>query len=50
MTGVFTKAADIYSLGITILEVACDLDLPTNGPLWHDLRSGHIPDRCFQGW
>lgn len=34
----FTKAADIFSLGVTILELACDLDLPKYGPLWHKLR------------
>jgi len=34
----FTKAADIFSLGVTILELACDLDLPKHGPLWHKLR------------
>lgn len=34
----FTKAADVFSLGTTILELACDLDLPSNGELWHRLR------------
>ena len=34
----FSKAADIFSLGVTILEVACDLDLPKYGTLWHKLR------------
>lgn len=40
----FTKAADIFSLGITILELACSLDLPKNGYLWHKLRSGVLPE------
>lgn len=44
MTGHFTKAADIFSLGITMLELASDLDLPSQGPLWHELRNGIFPD------
>jgi membrane-associated tyrosine/threonine-specific cdc2-inhibitory kinase len=32
------QACDVFSLGITILELACDLDLPSKGPLWTDLR------------
>lgn len=27
----FTKAADIFALGVTILELATDLDLPKHG-------------------
>ena len=38
-----TCAADIFSLGMTILELATDLDLPRSGDLWHQLRNGHIP-------
>lgn len=34
----YSKAADIFSLGVTILELACDLDLPSGGSLWHQLR------------
>lgn len=44
MEGKFSKAADIFSLGITILELACDLDLPQGGPGWHQLRQGNIPN------
>lgn len=39
----FTKAADVYSFGITILELACNLDLPKNGPLWSELRNDKFP-------
>ena len=49
MQGQFTKAADIFSLGITILEIACDLDLPSGGEGWHQLRDGKIPDQLFGG-
>ena len=44
----FTKAADIFSLGVTILELACDLDLPKHGPLWHTLREDG-PDPTITG-
>lgn len=39
----FTKAADIFSFGITALELVCNLDLPNNGPLWVQLRNGTLP-------
>jgi membrane-associated tyrosine/threonine-specific cdc2-inhibitory kinase len=44
MQGVFTQAADIFSLGITTLELAGDLDLPRCGDNWHKLRNDQIPD------
>uniref|UniRef100_A0A1A9WLH8 Membrane-associated tyrosine- and threonine-specific cdc2-inhibitory kinase n=1 Tax=Glossina brevipalpis TaxID=37001 RepID=A0A1A9WLH8_9MUSC len=44
MMGKFSKAADIFSLGIAILELACFLELPANGPLWQQLRSGLLPE------
>lgn len=48
LQGCFTKAADIFSLGITILELACNLDLPKNGYLWHKLRCGVLPDEFIR--
>lgn len=39
----FGKPADIFSLGISLLELACDLELPAGGENWHLLRNGHIP-------
>ncbi len=38
-----TFAADIFSLGMTILELATDLDLPRGGDPWHQLRNNQIP-------
>lgn len=38
------KPADIFSLGISMLELASDLDLPSRGDGWHMLREGHIPE------
>lgn len=40
----FTKAADIFSLGITILEVASKVELPHNGFIWQQLRNGVLPE------
>jgi membrane-associated tyrosine/threonine-specific cdc2-inhibitory kinase len=44
LQGRYTKAADIFSLGIAILELACNIDLPSNGLLWQKLRCGTIPE------
>uniref|UniRef100_A0A1A9ZMI3 non-specific protein-tyrosine kinase n=1 Tax=Glossina pallidipes TaxID=7398 RepID=A0A1A9ZMI3_GLOPL len=35
--------ADIFALGLTLLEAARGGTLPKNGPEWHDLRDGNIP-------
>ncbi|XP_075226225.1 membrane-associated tyrosine- and threonine-specific cdc2-inhibitory kinase-like isoform X1 [Lycorma delicatula] len=45
MNGKFTQAADIFSLGIAMLEVAGDLVLPGCGEAWHHLRQGKIPQQ-----
>ena len=37
------------SLGITLLELASDLDLPRGGHTWHQLRNGQLPDVFTQG-
>ena len=49
MRGQFGKPADVFSLGVTMLELASDLDLPRGGQLWHQLRSGHLPDEFLLG-
>ena len=38
LSGVYTRAADIFSLGMTLLELATGLDLPNHGSLWTRLR------------
>ena len=47
MQGKFTPAADVFSLGITVLEMACDIELPNSGNNWHLLRDGNIPFETF---
>lgn len=37
------------SLGMTILELASDLDLPRGGEGWHMLRSGQLPEEFLRG-
>ncbi|KAH8893240.1 kinase-like protein [Thozetella sp. PMI_491] len=42
LSGHFDKPADIFSLGLIILEMACNVFLPDNGPAWQALRSGDL--------
>jgi membrane-associated tyrosine/threonine-specific cdc2-inhibitory kinase len=46
MQGTISTKADVFSLGLTLLEVACTVDLPKGGELWHSLRNGELPDPC----
>ncbi|XP_053550786.1 membrane-associated tyrosine- and threonine-specific cdc2-inhibitory kinase [Bombina bombina] len=43
LDGVFGKAADVFSLGMTLLEVACNMELPKGGEGWQQLRQGNLP-------
>lgn len=38
------EKADIFALGITLYEAGGGGPLPKNGPVWHDLREGRVPD------
>lgn len=48
---ILQRYADFFlnSLGITVLELAGDLDLPRGGELWHQLRSGILPEEFLSG-
>ncbi|KAL4224976.1 Protein kinase [Mactra antiquata] len=48
MDGKFGKPADIFSLGMTVLELASDLDLPRGGEGWHMLRRGQLPENFLR--
>eukprot|EP01137_Pigoraptor_chileana_P012226 Opistho-2@64362 len=39
LKGHIGAAADIFSLGLTMFEIAVNVDLPANGPMWQSLRS-----------
>ncbi|XP_045481748.1 membrane-associated tyrosine- and threonine-specific cdc2-inhibitory kinase wee-1.3-like isoform X2 [Harmonia axyridis] len=41
--GVYTCKADIFALGVTLMELATDYIMPSNGFLWHAIREGQIP-------
>eukprot|EP00794_Sanderia_malayensis_P017079 gene17079-18800_t len=49
MQGNFTKAADVFSLGITMLELACNMELPKGGALWQNLRDDKLPLEFTEG-
>ncbi|KAL6947279.1 hypothetical protein ACO0QE_002159 [Hanseniaspora vineae] len=42
--GIYDFRADIFSLGLMIVEIACNVCLPDNGTAWHKLRSGDLSD------
>ncbi|XP_040829422.1 membrane-associated tyrosine- and threonine-specific cdc2-inhibitory kinase isoform X2 [Ochotona curzoniae] len=42
-------AADIFSLGLTVLEVACNMELPHGGEGWQQLRQGYLPPEFTAG-
>lgn len=48
MQGNYCLANDIFSLGVTLLELACSLELPTNGKLWQELRSLVLPEPAMK--
>jgi membrane-associated tyrosine- and threonine-specific cdc2-inhibitory kinase len=46
-SGVKQPCADIFSLGLTLYEMSAGFgwELPSEGPRWHELRSGsHVPE------
>lgn len=44
LDGIYSKAADIFSLGLIILELAADIELPSNGDSWQNLRHGDFSE------
>ncbi|SCZ90315.1 BZ3500_MvSof-1268-A1-R1_Chr9g10788 [Microbotryum saponariae] len=42
LAGRYGKAADMFSLGLVVLEAAANVALPDNGPEWHRLRSNDL--------
>lgn len=41
---IYTPFADIFSMGLIILEIATNIILPDNGTPWRKLRSGDLSD------
>ncbi|GJN91015.1 hypothetical protein Rhopal_004029-T1 [Rhodotorula paludigena] len=44
LSGRYGKEADVFSLGLIILEAAANVVLPDNGPAWQKLRSNDFSD------
>ena len=44
LMGNFDKPADIFALGLIMLEIAGNVELPDNGPSWQKLRTGDMSD------
>ncbi|KAK9890080.1 hypothetical protein WA026_008892 [Henosepilachna vigintioctopunctata] len=43
LNGHYTPKADVFALGVTILELATDYVMPSNGCIWHAIRAGGVP-------
>ncbi|KAL3234469.1 Mitosis inhibitor protein kinase SWE1 [Nakaseomyces bracarensis] len=41
---IYNYKADIFSLGLIMVEIAANVVLPDNGNAWHKLRSGDLSD------
>ena len=50
LLGQYDKPADIFALGLIILEIAGNVQLPDNGPTWMRLRSGDMSDAPSLTW
>ena len=52
LLGQLDKPADVYALGLIVLEIACNVFLPENGPTWVALREGDmsvVPSLTWNG-
>ena len=50
LRGEFDKPADVYALGLIMLEIAGNVVLPDNGVSWQRLRSGDMSDVPSLTW
>lgn len=50
LKGRVDQAADVFSLGLIILEAAANVILPDNGPTWVALRSGDLSEVPSLTW
>lgn len=48
--GQYDKPADVFALGLIMLEIAANVQLPDNGPTWQKLRSGDMSDVPSLSW
>ncbi|RMZ90076.1 hypothetical protein DV736_g2693, partial [Chaetothyriales sp. CBS 134916] len=50
LMGKYDKPADIFALGLIMLEIAGNVELPDNGVSWQKLRSGDMSDVPSLTW
>lgn len=50
LMGRYDKPADVFALGLIILETAANVELPDNGTSWQKLRSGDMSDVPSLTW
>ncbi|CAL8307907.1 unnamed protein product [Boreogadus saida] len=43
LRGEYGPAADVFSLGVSILELVCNMEVPKGGEGWQQLRKGCLP-------
>lgn len=48
LEGVYGRPADLFSLGLLILELATDVELPSQGVSWQNLRHGDFSELSFE--
>ncbi|XP_059181106.1 membrane-associated tyrosine- and threonine-specific cdc2-inhibitory kinase [Centropristis striata] len=49
LRGEYGPAADVFSLGVSILELACNMEVPNGGEGWQQLRQGGLPSEFTSG-
>ncbi|XP_040922697.1 membrane-associated tyrosine- and threonine-specific cdc2-inhibitory kinase [Toxotes jaculatrix] len=49
LRGEYGPAADVFSLGVSILELACNIEVPNGGEGWQQLRQGCLPSEFTSG-
>lgn len=47
LQGNYCLPNDMFSLGISLLELSCNLELPLNGKLWQELRTSILPEEAL---
>ncbi|KAI9724906.1 MAG: hypothetical protein M1812_000182 [Candelaria pacifica] len=50
LKGQFDKPGDIFALGLIMLEIAANVELPENGVSWQKLRTGDLSDIPSLTW
>ena len=42
--GIITHKIDVFSLGLSLLEILTETELPKNGPIWQKIRNHELPN------